>query len=78
MKPNPNETQDRPQPGYSLDRVKMALAGKFDASLLSDDEAAMFDELFGAANNVPEMMTAEARAFYQSFAGQPNTDRSAS
>lgn len=60
-------------PGFTLDRVRGALAGRFDASLLTDEEAMMFDEMFGASLDIP--VTAEARAFWEGFAGQPNTDR---
>ncbi len=59
--------------GFTLDRVRGALAGRFDASLLTDDEAVLFDDLFGASLDIPA--TAEARAFRASFAGQPNTDQ---
>lgn len=58
--------------GFTVDRVRATLAGRFDASLLTDDEAELFDDLFGASLDIPA--TAEARAFKAGFAGQPNTD----
>lgn len=63
---------DSRREGFTLDRVRGALAGRFDASLLTDDEAVLFDDLFGASLDIPA--TAEARAFQAGFAGQPNTD----
>lgn len=59
--------------GFTIHRVRAALAGRFDASLLTDNEAVLFDDLFGASLDAPA--TAEARAFKAGFAGQPNTDQ---
>lgn len=58
--------------GFTIHRVRAALAGRFDASLLIADEAVLFDDLFGASLDIPA--TAEAWAFRASFAGRPNTD----
>lgn len=59
--------------GFTMHRVRAALAGCFDASLLTADEAVLLDDLFGASLDIPA--TAEARAFKAGFAGQPNTDQ---
>lgn len=59
--------------GFTIHRVHAALEGRFDASLLTDDEAVLFDDLFGAS--LDTSATAKARAFGVGFAGQPNTDR---
>lgn len=63
---------DSRREGFTLHRVQAALAGCFDASLLTDDEAMLFDDLFGASLDVPA--TAYACAFQDSFIDQPNTD----
>jgi hypothetical protein len=63
---------DSRRDGFTLHHVRAALAGRFDAALLTDDEAVLFDDLFGASLDMP--VTAEARAFKAGFAGQPNTD----
>ncbi len=59
--------------GFTIHHVWAALAGRFDASLLTADETVLFDDLFGASLDIPA--TAEARAFKAGFAGQPNTDQ---
>lgn len=58
--------------GFTIHRVRAALAGRFDASLLTADEAVLFDDLFGASLDIPA--TAKARAFQARFDGQSNTD----
>jgi len=63
---------DSRRAGFTLHRVWAALEGRFDASLLTADEAVLFDDLFGASLDIPA--TAEALAFRASFTGQPNTD----
>jgi len=60
-------------PGFTLDRVRAALGGHYDAAALSADEALLFDDLLGAAMDGTH--TPQARAFWASFEGQPNTDR---
>lgn len=59
--------------GFTLDRVQAALAGRFDASLLTADEAMLFDDLFGESLDVPA--TAEAREFCANFARRSRSDR---
>ena len=58
--------------GMTMEGVRAALEGRFDAAMLTDQEAAQFDRLLGAAIN--ETTTTEARAFRASFNGKPNTD----
>lgn len=60
------------RPGYSMARIRAALAGRYDAALLSDDEERIFDDLLGEAIGAIE--TPAARVFWASFDGQPNTD----
>lgn len=60
------------RPGYSMARIRAALAGRFDAGELSDDEERIFDDLLGEAMGTIE--TPAACAFWASFNGQPNTD----
>lgn len=57
---------------FTMDRVLAALAGKFDAAQLSDDESVYFDDLIGEA--MGSAMTPAARAFWATFEGVPNTD----
>ncbi|MFM2287710.1 MAG: hypothetical protein RL684_853 [Pseudomonadota bacterium] len=57
-------------PGYTLDRVRAALAGEFDAELLTVEERAFFDDLFGE-DTAP---TAAAKDFWATFKNAPNTD----
>jgi hypothetical protein len=59
-------------PGLTLDRVRAALHGQYDATQLTDGEAAIFDDLLGSAMDGKH--TAEARAFWKTFEGQTNTD----
>ncbi len=59
-------------PGFTLDRVRAALHGRYDAALLEADEAEMFDDLLGAVMDGAH--TQPARDFWADFAGQPNTD----
>ncbi len=59
-------------PAFPLGRVRAALNGEFNAQALSDAEWELFDALIGDAMDGKH--TAEARAFWASFEGQPNTD----
>jgi hypothetical protein len=59
-------------PGFTLDRVRAALAGHYDAALLSRDEAEIFDDLLGSAMDA--MQTDEERKFWSEFKHEPNTD----
>lgn len=59
-------------PGFPVDRIRAALEGRYDAKALSGDEAEIFDDLLGAAMDGTH--TAEAKAFWASFDGKPNTD----
>ena len=59
-------------PHFTMDRVLAALAGEFDAALLSNDEAVYFDDLIGEA--MGSVMTPAGRAFWTTFEGAPNTD----
>ena len=54
-------------------RVRAALAGNYDAGLLSADKAELFDDLLGAAMDGAN--TAAAREFWARFQGERNTDR---
>lgn len=60
------------RPGYSMARIRAALAGRFDAAQLSDDEYLIFDDLLGDVMGTIE--TPAARAFWASFEYQRNTD----
>ena len=60
-------------PGYTLDRVRAALNGTYDAAALSGDEAELFEDLLWDAMDGTH--TAEARTFWAGFEGQPNTDQ---
>jgi hypothetical protein len=60
------------RPGYSMGRIRAALAGRYDAAQLSDDESLIFDDLLGEAMGTVE--TPAAHAFWVSFEGQRNTD----
>lgn len=53
-------------------RIRAALAGRYDAALLSEDEELIFDDLLGDA--MGEIETPAASAFWASFEGQRNTD----
>jgi hypothetical protein len=59
-------------PGFTMDRVRAALAGEFDAALLSPDEAVYFDEMLGEA--MGNIMTPAGRRFWATFDGLTNTD----
>jgi hypothetical protein len=59
-------------PVFPLDRVRAALNGEFNADALTDAEWELFDALIGDAMDGKH--TAEARAFWAKFEGQPNTD----
>lgn len=59
-------------PGLTLNRMRSALDGNFDATDLSEEEAVIFDDLLGAAMDGTH--TAAARVFWAGFAGQLNTD----
>jgi hypothetical protein len=59
-------------PGWSLDRIRAALEGKFDADALNGDERELFDDLLAASMDGAH--TQQARDFWASFEGQPNTD----
>lgn len=60
------------RPGYSLARLRAALAGHYDAARLSDGERALFDDLLGEA--LDTIQTPAARAFWATFEHAPNTD----
>lgn len=60
------------RPGYSMARIRAALAGRYDAALLSDDEFLIFDDLLDDVMGMAQ--TPVACAFWASFEGQPNTD----
>jgi|GEM_PF-2969501 len=60
------------RPGYSMARIRAALAGRYDAAKLSEDEALLFDDLLGEAMDGTH--TAEEEAFWARFADLPNTD----
>ncbi len=53
------------------ERVRAALAGRFDATAMSDKEAARFDGLVGEA--MGGWHTAEARSFWASFASKASS-----
>lgn len=55
-------------PGITLDRVRAALEGRFDAALLTDDERDYFDDAFG------EVPTVQAANFWANFDRSVNTD----
>lgn len=57
---------------FTMDRIRAALAGEYEAALLSGDEALIFDELVGEAMGT--VMTPAGRIFWASFEGRPNTD----
>lgn len=57
---------------FTMDRIRAALAGEYEAALLSDDEALIFDELVGEAMGT--VMTPAGQIFWASFEGRPNTD----
>lgn len=59
-------------PYFTADRIRAALAGEFDASMLSTEEREYFDEMFGEA--MGSVMTPVGRAFWPTFEGKPNTD----
>lgn len=59
-------------PGFTLDRVRAALHGRYDAVLLEADEAELFDDLLDGVMDGTH--TQQARDFWADFAGQPNTD----
>ena len=56
----------------ALYRVHAALAGRYDAALLSRDEAEIFDDLLGGAMDT--IQTDEERKFWSEFKYEPNTD----
>lgn len=58
--------------GYSMARLRAALAGRFDAADLPDDESLIFDDHLDEAMWTIE--TPAARTLWTSFEGQPNTD----
>ena len=60
------------RPGYSMARIRAALAGRFDAAQLSDDEYLIFDDLLDDVIGTVE--TPAACAFWASFENQRNTD----
>lgn len=53
-------------------RIRAALAGRYNAALLSEDEELIFDDLLGDAMGTIE--TPAAHVFWASFEGQRNTD----
>lgn len=59
-------------PYFTTDRIRAALAGEYDAMLLSDDERIIFDDLIGEA--LGSALTPAGRAFWATFEGKPNTD----
>ena len=59
-------------PYFTTDRIRAALAGEYDAMLLSSDERAVFDDLLGEA--MVSVMTPAGRAFWATFESTPNTD----
>jgi len=59
-------------PGFSMDRVRAALAGEFDSAQLSASEWLYFDDGVGAAMETP---TAAGRIFWERFDRSVNTDR---
>lgn len=59
-------------PGFTLDRVRAALAGRYDAVRLAPEEREIFDDLLGEA--METMQTPAAQEFWGKFARQPNTD----
>lgn len=56
----------------TLNRVRAALQSRTDAAALTDDEAALFDDLLGHAMDT--IQTPSEKAFWATFKNQPNTD----
>lgn len=57
---------------YTLNRIHAALAGEFDAGLLSASERDYFDDMVGAVLDTPK---GAGRIFWERFDRSVNTDR---
>jgi len=58
--------------GFTLDRIRAAMAGEFDAAMLTESERDYFDDMIGGALSTPK---GAGREFWDRFDRSRNTDR---
>jgi hypothetical protein len=66
--PQPNKASNEQEPGFTMERIEAALAGRFDPNELSPDEWRLFDDLQWEAMAEP---TEAQRAYFKELGSRP-------